>query len=176
MKLTTGADVVYAAEGENIIHAQEKPYALRKLQARDIPVFAKIIGKIGIDELIACYGDDDFTELLVKLKNRKEILGETDSNIFGEGQQDGTEPDFSGETKDDGWVMGVAVAARIANKILMGLDRCSGDVFSLLGSLSGLTSEEVSELDLDIFMQMLVDVITGNNIVNFIKAAIKFLK
>ena len=148
----------------------QRPYKLRKLQAQDIPAFAKIIGKIGIDELISCYGDDDITELLLKLKNRKNVLGEAEPDaqrLAGE----------EAETKATGdeWVMGIAVATRIANKLLQNLDQCMGDVFGLLSRISDMTQEEVAELDLDVFAMMITDVITGNNIVNFIKAAIKFI-
>lgn len=162
---------------------QPRPYSLRKLQARDIPVFAKIIGKIGIDELVSCYGDEDFTELLRKLKVRKKILGEADpvgQDVLKQTDAD-ENPDDEGEeeakagVKDDAWVMGIAVATRIANKVLQKTDRCMDEVYSLLGGLSGLSSEEISMLDLDVFLQMIMDVITGNNIANFIRAAIKFI-
>lgn len=135
-----------------------RPYRLRKLQAQDIPEFAKIIGRIGIDELVSCYGDDDFTELLLKIQNRKKRMEETEPEVAG-----------------DEWIMGIAVATRIANKLLQNLDRCMGDVFGLLGRLSGMKEEEVAALDLDVFIMMVTDVITGNNIVNFIRAAIKFI-
>lgn len=167
---------------DNIQKFVKRTYTLRKLQAQDIPAFAKIIGKIGIDELVSCYGDDDFTELLLKLKNRKQLLGETELEEQPavrqmEGRKvtvlDEKEPMVE-ETGDE-WVMGIAVATRIANKLLQNLDRCMNDVFSLLGRLSGMTQEEVGALDLDIFIMMITDVITGNNIVNFIKAAIKFI-
>ena len=161
---------------------RQRPYKLRKLQAQDIPAFAKIIGKIGIDELISCYGDDDITELLLKLKNRKNVLGEAEPDTQRALKQMETRgvtvlAGEEAETKaaGDEWVMGIAVATRIANKLLQNLYRCMGDVFSLLGSMSGMTQEEVGELDIDIFALMITDVITGNNIVNFIKAAIRFI-
>lgn len=156
---------------DNIQKFVKRTYTLRKLQAQDIPAFAKIIGKIGIDELVSCYGDDDFTELLLKLKNRKQLLGDADPD--GQSALDEKEPVV--EAAGGEWVMGIAVATRIANKLLQNLDRCMNDVFSLLGRLSGMTQEEVGALDLDIFIMMITDVITGNNIVNFIKAAIKFI-
>ena len=160
----------------------QRPYKLRKLQAQDIPAFAKIIGKIGIDELISCYGDDDITELLLKLKNRKNVLGDAEPDALRalkkmethEATVSAGEEDETKATGDE-WVMGIAVATRIANKLLQNLDRCMGDVFSLLGSMSDMTQEEVRELDLDVFAMMITDVITGNNIVNFIKAAIRFI-
>lgn len=160
----------------------QRPYKLRKLQAQDIPAFAKIIGKIGIDELISCYGDDDITDLLLKLKNRKNVLDEAEPDAQRVLKQMETRKlnvlageEAETKTVGDEWVMGIAVATRIANKLLQNLDRCMGDVFGLLGSMSDMTQEEVGKLDLDVFAMMIIDVITGNNIVNFIKAAIKFI-
>lgn len=176
----------YAA-GQNGLDQQERPYRLRKLQAKDIPVFARIIGRIGIDELISCYGDEDFTELLLKLKNRKQMLGDVESPHGQDILQQApsgvvpikdAEEEGSNESGSDNdtWVMGIAVTARIANKVIQRMDRCMEDIYSLLGGLSGLSPDEVSSLDLDVFLQMVTDVVTGNNFTNFIKAAIKFMK
>lgn len=164
---------------------QERPYKLRKLQAKDIPVFARIIGRIGIDELISCYGDEDFTELLLKMKHRKQLLRDVEPSRQDVSQHGsaGEVPAGSGEgevpvagSDGDAWVMGVAVAVRIANKVIQRMDCCMEDIYSLLGGLSGLSPEEVSSLDLDVFLQMVTDVVTGNNFANFIKAATKFMK
>lgn len=143
----------------------EIPYTMRRLRAEDIPLFAKIIGKIGIDELVSCYGDEDFTELLVKLKNRRQALGEKEP-------EDGESESSLG----DQWIMGVAVATRIANKVIMNLDKCMQEVFRLVGNLAGITGEEVGQLDLEVFATMVIKIITENNIGNFIKAARVFLK
>lgn len=145
---------------------QARTYKLRKLQARDITPMSKIIGKMGIDQLISCYGDDDFTELMVKLKNRKNVIDSTtEAGIaHGVGKKDNSE-----------FIVGVAVATRIANQVLMSLDRCEKEVYGLLGSLSGMSAEEIAALDLDVFVQMIVEVIRENNVVNFIKAAKKLL-
>lgn len=172
--------------GQNGPDQQEQAYRLRKLQAKDIPVFARIIGRIGIDELVSCYGDEDFTELLLKLKNRKQMLGDVVSpcgqDILQQGssgvipirpEQEGTPVSGSDNAA---WVMGIAVAVRIANKVIQRMDRCMEDIYSLMGGLSGLSTEEVSSLDLDVFLQMVTDVVTGNNLANFIRAATKFMK
>lgn len=160
----------------------QRPYKLRKLQAQDIPAFAKIIGKIGIDEMVSCYGDEDITELLLKLKNRKNVLGEAEPDaqrVLNQMETRGVTvlagEEAETEAAGDEWVMGIAVATRIANKLLQNLEQCMGDVFYLLGRLSDMTPDEVGELDLNVFVLMITDVITGNNIVNFIKAAIKFI-
>ena len=62
MKENVAADMAadVPEEAEPSWTMPEIPYTMRKLQAADIPLFAKIIGKIGIDELISCYGDEDF--------------------------------------------------------------------------------------------------------------------
>lgn len=143
----------------------EIPYTMRKLQAADIPLFAKIVGKIGIDELVSCYGDEDFTDLLVKLKNRRQMLGEGD-----------TEAGEEKKTSDDQFILGAAVVTRIANKVMMNLDRCMQEVFHLVGNLAGITSEEVGQLDLEVFAAMIVRIIMENNVGNFIRAASVLLK
>ncbi len=174
-----------SSTGQDRPDQPERPYRLRKLQAKDIFVFARIIGRIGIDELVSCYGDEDFTELLLKLKNRKQVLGDvvpSRQDIFqqesaGEAQARPEEGEVPAAGSDsDTWVMGVAVAVRIANKVIQRMDCCMEDIYSLLGGLSGLSTEEVSSLDLDVFLQMVTDVVTGNNFANFIKAATKFMK
>ena len=160
----------------------EKPYKLRKLQACDLIPFAKIIGKIGIDEMISCYADEDFTELMVKLKNRKKLVN---SGTDLDGQKSAEEnliekfpapAEDSEEKNTEAFVLGAAVATRIANKILLKLDCCMDEVFAFLGCLSGLSKEEVSQLELDIFLQMIMDIIAENNMVNFIRAAKKFIE
>lgn len=143
----------------------EIPYTMRKLQAADIPLFAKIVGKIGIDELISCYGDEDFTDLLVKLKNRRQALNEG-----------GTETGGEKKASDDQFILGAAVVTRIANKVMMNLDRCMQEVFHLIGNLAGITSEEVGNLDLEVFAAMIVRIIMENNVGNFIRAASALLK
>lgn len=95
----------------------EKPYKLRKLQACDLIPFAKIVGKIGIDEMISSYADEDFTELLVKLKNRKKLVNDG-RDLDGQNVPEERKVEkFPGTDRDstDAFVVGAAVAARIAN-------------------------------------------------------------
>lgn len=174
-----------SSTGQDRPDQQERPYRLRKLQAKDIPVFARIIGRIGIDELVSCYGDEDLTELLLKMKHRKQLLRDvepTRQDIFqqesaGEAQvRPGEEEVHAAGSGEDTWVMGVAVAVRIANKVIQRMDRCMEDIYDLLSGLSGLSPDEVSSLDLDVFIQMVTDVVTENNFANFIRAATKFMK
>lgn len=166
------------AGGEQVSAVQDaavRPYKLRKLQAKDITPMAKIIGRIGIDELISCYGDDDFTELMVKLKNRKSVVDRaTGAGTVPEGNVIHLEDAKAGKDNSE-FIVGVAVAARIANQVLLNLDRCSEEVYGLLGSLSGMSVAEIAGLELDVFIQMIAEVIRENNVVNFIRAAIKLL-
>lgn len=140
------------------------PYKMRKLRASDIPLFARIVGKIGIDELMSCYGDEDFTDMLVKLKNRRQVLSGDDTG--GE----------RGSAGNDQFILGAAVVTRIVNKVILNLDGCMQEVFRLVGNLAGITADEVAGLDLEVFMTMVVKVITENNIGNFIRAARVLLK
>lgn len=165
-------------EGAGGMEAPVKPYRLRRLQAKDITPMAKIIGKIGIDQLISCYGDDDFTELMIKLKARKKAVSRAvKEEAQGEKviQMDAVQTDSDGKDNSE-FIVGVAVATRIANQVLLNLDRCEKDIYGLLGSLSGMSAEEIAGLDLEVFIQMITDVVRENNVVNFIKLAIKFAK
>lgn len=156
--------------------APAKPYKLRRLAAKDITPMAKIIGKIGIDQLISCYGDDDFTELLVKLKERKEKVSRA-AEAAGEKILQMKEDQETASARDNSeFIVGAAVAARIANQVMMNLDRCEKDIYGLLGSLAGMSAEEIAELDLEVFIQMVIDVVRENDVVNFIRVAIKFAK
>lgn len=146
----------------------EKPYTLRKLQARDLIPAAKIIGKLGLEEIVSSYADEDFTELLVKLKKRRELTEEASETKLGADSEQGQDTDF--------FIVGAMAITRVANMILLNLERCMEDVFAFLGGLSGLSKEEVGELDMDIFLQMLIDIFTQNNLVNFIRAAKKFIE
>lgn len=157
-------DTDVSKEIEAVPALPDIPYMMRKLRAADIPLFAKIIGKIGIDELMSCYGDDDFTDMLVKLKNRRQMLG---------GDDTGEESERAG---NDQFILGAAVVTRIVNKVILNLDGCMQEVFHLVGNLAGITAEEVANLDLDVFMAMIIKVITENNIGNFIMAAKLLLK
>ena len=143
----------------------EIPYTMRKLQAADIPLFAKIVGKIGIDELVSCYGDEDFTDMLVKLKNRRQMLSEGGTGEEGEKK-----------TSDDQFILGAAVVTRIANKVILNLDRCMEEVFQLVGKLAGITGKEVGQLDLEVFAAMIAKIMMENNVGNFIRAARGLLK
>lgn len=156
--------------------APAKPYRLRRLAAKDITPMAKIISKIGIDQLISCYGDDDFTELMIKLKNRKKAVSRA-TEAAGEKILQMEEDQGTDSARDNSeFIVGAAVAVRIANQVMMNLDRCEKDIYGLLGSLSGMSAEEIAELDLEVFIQMVTDVVRENNVVNFIRAAIKFAK
>lgn len=149
----------------------EIPYTMRKLQAADIPLFAKIVGKVGMDELISCYADEDFTDLLVKMKNRRQMLSEGEAGSGGDTKSDGGK-----KTSDDQFILGAAVVTRIANKVILNLDSCMQEVFRLVGNLAGITSEEVGQLELEVFAAMIVRIIMENNVGNFIRAARALLK
>lgn len=161
-----------AAQGTGARH-----YKLRRLQARDISPMARIIGKIGIDELVSCYGDDDFTDLMIRLKNRRQMVSGGESAQGGGGA---VQPDPAGagsQGKDNSeFIVGLAVATRVANRVILNLDRCEEEVYGFLGSLSGLSEEEVAGLDIEVFIQMIVDIFRENNVVNFIRAATRLLK
>lgn len=155
----------------------QKPYELRKLCADDLFPLAKILGKIGIDELVKTVADEDVTSVMKKLLERKKLLsglkGEKDAEITEKAQNTGEDKkDVSSEE----FIAGTVVVTRIANKLLLRLEDCRMDVYILLSGLSGMKIEDIKKLDLDIFIQMIMDVIRKEEFVNFYRAALKFMK
>jgi len=148
----------------------QKPYELRKLCADDLFPLA--------DELVKTVADEDITSVMKKLLERKKLLsglkGEQDAEKEAEKAQDA-----GAEKKDvssEEFIAGTVVVTRIANKLLLRLEDCRMDVYILLSGLSGMKTEDIKKLDLDIFLQMIMDVIRKEEFVNFYKAALKFMK
>lgn len=151
---------------------RKKPYQLRKLCADDIFPIARIIGKLGIDELISCVADDDITEILMKLVKRKKLMKKNDEQVEMSQENEGEDKEFDTET----FVAGGVVITRIINKVLLRLDDCRTDIYIVLSNLSGIKHENIKKLDAEIFLEMITDVIMKEEFKNFYKVALRFIK
>ena len=127
--------------------ATEKKYTLRKLEAKDIAPMASILSKIGLKEVKNCFSPDDM----------KAIAG-------GEGGIEAV------------GAVGVSVAFEIAGVILSNYERCQNDVFSFLASLSGMDIKQIESLPLDIFTEMVIDVVKKEEFKDFMKVVSKLFK
>ncbi len=127
-----------------------KPYTFRKLCAKDVFPMANIIKKIGIKEFKTFFEGEKLKEIMAT---------------------------FSGK-RDDASVeaVGLSIALELADVILGNLSYCEHDIFQLLSQTSDLTYEEVSELDLADFFEMVIDFFKKEEFKDFIKVVSKSFK
>lgn len=132
----------------------EKPYELRALTSKDIfPVFT-IMGKIGFKEFKSCFESDE-----VKKAVKKVIDSGDDKDI-----------------KDIKESVGITVFIDIAGIVISNISSCEKDIYKLLSGLSGMTVQEIEELPLGTFTEMIVDVVKADGFRDFIKVVSKLFK
>lgn len=124
-----------------------KNYELRALCSKDVFPMSKIIGKIGVNEFKTCFESEAVKEAIAN--GGKDI----DMNAIG-----------------------FTVFLDIANIIIMHLPSCEEDIYNLLSSLSGLSKQDIEELPIATFAEMIVDVIKKDEFKDFFKVALKLFK
>lgn len=144
---------------------ETKPYSFRKLSAPDLFPMIKIISKIGIDELSTVL-EGNFVQ---------NIMDDVRSKQAEQSEQNDAE---QAEKKlgNELFQIGVGIALKIANKILEHIPSCESEIYMLLGSVSGLGVEGVKALDLDVFLEMIIDFIMKDEFKSFFKVASKYIK
>lgn len=132
-----------------------KPYVFRTLNSTDLFPMIKIIGKIGLDELTAVFDGDALKAVIEKFKNKKDS---TDGNA------------------DVPLLVGLNVSLKLVNKIIEHIPACESDIYALLAGISGMSIDAVKALDIDIFMEMLLDLVNKEEFKRFFKVASKYIK
>lgn len=139
-----------AAEGtgtviqEGDITTAEKVYTFRKLEATDVFLMFKILGKIGINEFAESFGKDSVQKML--------------SSITSEGGM----TNFT-------QMMGITVTLEVVNVIIGNLPKCEQEIFQMLSNTSNLTVEQVKKLDFPTFTAMVIDFVKKEEFKDFIK-------
>lgn len=151
------AEVVEEAEvvedAEETEDVQEiKPYTLRNPKATDIAAFLKLFSKLGVKDFKDSFSDNGFKELIAKEREK----------LAGDGEDDEDTLKFLEN-------VGIGLAFELADVILTKLSDCQREVFVCLSHLSGMTVDEVADLDLSVFTQMLWDAVTLPGFADFIK-------
>lgn len=131
---------------------EQKPYELRGLCAKDVFPMVKIIRKIGLKDIGKAFDPDE-------IKAITESVSEEDATI-----------DSIAET------VGVTVVLKIVDVILENLEAAGQEIFGFLGSLAGMTADEVGSLPMDVFFEMLMDTFQSKEFVGFMKVVSRFLK
>lgn len=133
---------------------ETKPlYTLRPLLSKDVFPMVKIISKIGINEFTKAFESEEIKQLVTAITSDKE-------------KQD----------SDKLTLVGISVALDIGNTILGHIGSCENEIYAFLSNLSGMTQEELAELPINTFLEMLVDVFKKEEFRGFIGVVSKFIK
>ncbi|RJV45951.1 hypothetical protein DWX57_05200 [Coprococcus sp. AF19-8AC] len=145
------AEVVEDAEATEDVQ-EIKPYTLRNPKATDIASFLKLFSKLGVKDFKDSFSDNGFKELIAKEREK----------LAGDGEDDEDTLKFLEN-------VGIGLTFELADVILIKLSDCQREVFVCLSHLSGMTVDEVADLDLSVFTQMLWDAVTLPGFADFIK-------
>ena len=126
----------------------EKKYELRQLQASDVFIMARILHSIGIDEFKYVFNADFVNAAVQNSEGEAEITVAVGLDIFFE----------------------------IAGIVMGNMEKCEKDVYSFLGSLSGMESKDIESLPMDTFVEMIIDVVQKDEFKDFMKVVSKLFK
>ena len=125
-----------------------KAYTFRKIKGRDIFKLAKFFNKIDRDSLISIFTENK--DLSAIFRDSDMDKGEKLSKIGG-------------------------VAVELVGLILKNIETLENDVLELLSEFSDLTAEEVGDLELEVFENMIIDFFKNPQIADFIKRMLQRL-
>lgn len=131
-----------AVPSDNAVIADQevstKTYTLRKLCARDVFPFAKILSKVGIKQFAECFELDENDNLSLSMS-------------------------------------GLSVALNVIDILLSNLDKCENEIYNFLANVAGMTSEDVKNLDMDVFAEMVIEIFQKKEFSDFFKAVSRLL-
>ncbi len=148
---------------------REKAYSLRRLNATDVFLMVRILGKIRINEWIPCLQSPRVMELIRKIMETEEQDGE--KAVQAEESGETAEEKLSNEE----FIAGIGVAMEVVNILLQHLPECRAEIFQLLSGVSGIGVKEIEALDAEIFINMLVDFVRKEEFLGFIRAAARLV-
>ena len=114
---------------------------LRQLTSKDIFPMSKIISKIGIKEFKDCFGSDD-----VKAATRNK------DNV-------------------DLTTLGMNIMFDVGGVILTHLPDCEKDLYTFLADLSGASVQDLRNISMAEFMEMIVDLVQKEEFRDFFRVA-----
>lgn len=126
---------------------EEKSYTLRPLEAKDVFLMSKIIGAIGVKEFKSCLESDEIKSIMNNMNDEEAVAS-----------------------------VGVAVFFDIAEIIFNNLPKCENDVYTFLGNLSGMETEQIESLPMVTFTEMIIDVTKKEEFKDFIVVVSKLFK
>ncbi len=130
-----------------------KPYTFRRLNSTDLFLIIKIISKIGLDELTQVFEGDTLKSSIAQIRA---------SNNAEQTEQ---------PQKENFDIIGIGVALKLVNKILEHIPLCEQEFYTLLSRVSNMSVEEVQHLDMNVFMEMILDFIMKEEFKDFFRVA-----
>lgn len=137
----------------------EKPYKLRKLNAKDISPMIKILKGVNLKRLKSAFENIDFMGILNT-----------------QNSEDNTADEQEAVNKDKLLSIGTQAVFEIIPMLLDSLDNCLSDVNKLLANVANMEVTELENLDLDIYFNLIYDFINKEEFMGFFKVASKFIK
>ena len=126
------------------------PYVFRTLEATDVFLMFKILGKIGLNEFAESFGKESVQKML--------------TNLTADGAANMARN------------AGIGITLEVANVILGNLPRCEQEIFQMLSNTSNLSVEQVKKMDFPTFTAMVIDFIKKDEFKDFIKVVSALFK
>ena len=148
-------ETIEAAEQE-----AAKPYTFRKLCAKDVFPMVGIIKKIGLKEFKAFFEGEGISKIM---------------KIFTVQKSEKTVEDSAEETSAEKTVeeLGFSLAFEMAEIIFSNLENCENDIFKFLAAVSEMKVEDVRNLELAVFAEMVIDFFKKDDFKDFFKVVSK---
>lgn len=125
---------------------ENKEYTLRSLKAADVFMMTKIINKIGIKEVKDCFNSPDV----------KKAISDAET--------------------EDVTAVGMQVMLELATLVVSHLPDCENEIYQFLASLSGMKVDEIRELPMITFFDMILEVFRKEEFSDFFQHVVGLSK
>ena len=130
----------------------EKAYTLRTLNANDLFLMMKIVNKIGIKEVKGLFASAEMKRIISEAMQDGEVNDAVASNV------------------------GMQLMLEIVCLVVEHIPDCQDEIYKFLSSLSGLKVEDIANLDMTDFMDMVMEVLKKQEFKDFFQRLVGSLK
>lgn len=154
---------------------REKPYKFRNLCAKDIPLITNVIKSIGLSEFKECFKADTIKDIVGM------FTGKANEDADNENEQNEVADAPNEDADNENTLIAVGVSLLpslmdVADVILNNIDKCETALFKLFASTSNLTAEQIGNLSLADFAEMVIDFVQKDEFPDFFKVVSKRFK
>ena len=160
-----------------VTETKVKPYVLKEIKAEHTGLLLTIIRKIGIKEFKSLFSDEAVSEIIGKLV--KTYTPKPNTEDAETENTEVTETNNAEDAESKLIQFGITLLPTVldvVDVILCGYSNCENDLHKFLSKISNLSVEQVKQLSLADFTEMIIDVIKKDDFKDFIKVASKLFK